>query len=115
MGSQSGPSLWLDGPFRLTYDRIGRYFCIATPTGTFVWDAGSAAFLGCGPAEVLDSTRDAEGPVTGGSTPGFRCPGLRSPGFGLDAVAWQSLGSTPNAAGESQMLPVWRLGELPLD
>lgn len=100
--SQSGSALWLDEPLRVTYDKLSRFVCVATPSRAFTWDASSGAFEGSIPvaaaresASESSSRRDgqeANAPrVTSSSSAGFRCPTLRNPSFGVDAVSWQSL------------------------
>lgn len=100
--SQSGPSLWLDSPFRFTYDSAARYICVVTPSGASVWDAGSGAFEGGlatadrpenveASQHASQTRREAEVPAATHSGPvGLRCSKFQNPGFGIEAVAWQA-------------------------
>lgn len=124
--SQSGPRLWFDEPLRMTYDRIGRYLCAATPSYACVWDSGSGCFEGSvrfssssdadedaptsGRRHSPDS-RDSNQPHDATSTPGFRCSALRRPDFGIGAVPWQASASP----GSEALPPDRRLGDLTFD
>jgi len=137
--SQSGVSLWIDEPLRIIHDTAGRYVCVATPAGSWVWDSASGSFEGSvgdaagqeGEASSPAGRREPGPPASGSggslvAMPSSRWSSLRSPGFGVDSVVWQvpSLSLAADAAlahpaaGASLPAapkPAWWLGEVMLD
>lgn len=136
--SQSGYSLWVDEPVRLTYDPAGRYIFAVTPTRSWAWDSASGSFEGSF-AITADATSDAlEGgaPRTqplpparrDGSSPvaSIRCSSHSCTGLSIDSVVWHAPCPRPTAeasavhpspavsmpAGQS---PAWWLGDVLLD